>query len=765
MKTLPVLVPQAVRLLLLGLLLLSQGSEVRAQESANTFKVSDSPSRTWSTPDGKFKREGRLVEIFSDRVRLELPDGKTPVVETARLCDADLKFLDGERRRLSEAQSASGEELAPLPSAFEFKSPYSSGQYMVGASIGRFYRRFIGPGEPSDGLPPSNESMHIVTFETIDTAQITPSEWRPKTLRKFSPLKVTSFRTDIGVVQLTGFAASPNSRFFAMSFESAQGFKPDSTETVKPKENVKGLTNSWVEVYDLLARKMLSRHFLEGTKKQVVAIDDTGSVMFIFGEILVLREEVAIADQKRTVELLEEEIVRLRGQLNTIIAAGDSQEEKRLTNLIDGLRQHIDSQMKANNSATEPGAPPKPELPKTELVNAVTVYSIEKDRLVPRENQSIFSIRGIGYEFLGEGRFLRYGTDGEFSVWQLDPLRLLYVGKSERIQLSQDRSQILASLKFSKDYLIDTKSGELLGEVNGTLVSSGKLSPDGTRIARWELAKLVITDPEGEQLDEFYCPISSLGVELSWYDDRTVCLEYGSNRLYVDLTSRITMLGITDRSRSQRSLMTMQARSLANKKGSSNVFEIFQMPGAVEIADLIEQCRSNLPKDLDRGVLLKSGDKVKLTVDFKANESEKQAAVKHVTQLLEERGIIIDPTASDEFQINLEVEKTELGFRSIGGLPGARGNGETAVETKIYRTLALLRQGVVCWAVQQISGEAMPLVFRRDGESLQQAIDRQTIPVEETWSVFNLPKNILMHPNNLPAYWVELTPNGFRSLK
>ncbi|MFN9879407.1 MAG: SHD1 domain-containing protein, partial [Planctomycetota bacterium] len=70
------------------------------------MSVDSSPVRTWSSPDGKFKREGRLVEILGDRVKLEMTDGKSTIAQAAKLSPADQKFIAAERARM-EANSDS----------------------------------------------------------------------------------------------------------------------------------------------------------------------------------------------------------------------------------------------------------------------------------------------------------------------------------------------------------------------------------------------------------------------------------------------------------------------------------------------------------------------------------------------------------------------------------------------------------------------------------------------------------------------------------
>ena len=718
--------------------------EVHAQELKGGLAVSDSPMRTWRTPDGKFTREGKLIELFPDRIRLELPDGKTPVVETGRLCEADLDFLEGERKRLTSALGRPSEKLMPLPPPYQFKSPNPSV-----VSSGGDYRL-------------------QVTLDTYTSVEIRPSDWRPNMLSKFAPMRVTCFRNDLNLVRLTGFAGSPNSRFFAMSFESAWGFDPDALESSDGQKRVAGATHSWIEVYDLVNRKMLGRHFLRGKDRKVKAIDDTGSIILVFDYVAIEEKPDSLLDPNEVKEiqktaLLEtndREIKRLSGLLEQANKEKNLNRIKTLSDVLDRLRQE--------RAAIENGTDEKyfnktkGSSDETERSNAITVYSIENNRLVPKESFS--ASYHDEFEFLDEGKVLQL-YQGGFAVWKLDPLKFLYRGEGNRFKLSLTRDQMIVSDNLSKDFLVDLNKGELLGKVNGTALSTGETSPDGKRVARWELAKLVITDPKGELQDEFYCPLSAFGVEVSWFDNETVCLEYSSNRLFVDLESRITMLCITDRLSSGEILRTVQARRLSTKKGQPYSFEIFQLPGPDMVSQLVEECKQQLPKDLERGVLLKPGDRVRLTTDFQANESEKDHAISHVTKLLETRGIVIDSNASDEFRISVEAQKNELGFRTIGGFDGTRGNGETAVETKVIRTLALVRQGVACWGVQQVSGEAMPLLFRREGESLQQAVDRQAVPGDQSWSTFSLPKHIMMHPRNLPAVWVEITPNGLKRLK
>ena len=70
--------------------------------------VNDSPLRTWSSPDGKFKRQGKLTGISGDQIQLELADGKSITAQAAKLSKPDQEFIDSERERV---QAAGGDSL------------------------------------------------------------------------------------------------------------------------------------------------------------------------------------------------------------------------------------------------------------------------------------------------------------------------------------------------------------------------------------------------------------------------------------------------------------------------------------------------------------------------------------------------------------------------------------------------------------------------------------------------------------------------------
>lgn len=79
---------------------------VAAQVAEALNPLSQTHERTWIDNTGRFKVNGRLIEINSDNVRLLKDNGRTCTVPNGRLCDADEAYVDSIREQIKQSQLA-----------------------------------------------------------------------------------------------------------------------------------------------------------------------------------------------------------------------------------------------------------------------------------------------------------------------------------------------------------------------------------------------------------------------------------------------------------------------------------------------------------------------------------------------------------------------------------------------------------------------------------------------------------------------------------
>lgn len=645
-----------------------QPSEAIAQDDAEVIKVSDSPSRTWSSPDGKFKREGTLVEIMGDRVKLEMEDGKSTVAQAAKLSKADRDFIAAERKRMG----TSGD------------SPFMDEEESGGKSAGT--SSAFSSGKETD-VEIDYASVSVVDLNSEDPADINPKEWDTTPQRKVKSFRIPAYTVHASI---TGFACSPGEKMFAVSLSEPFGVNPnqraDSGGRRSQANSSGGDIKCWVDIVDLETTKTKFRFPLAEENDVVGDVSDDGNLIVTYGGTF-------------------------------------SREPK------------------------------------------IRILSVSNEGLDVQKSWSAAADGGFGVRLKAAGflpgKRLLVDYSNHLLVLNLDPVEPLFkIPKDETDwEISRDRTKAIVE-KQKKRYVVDLKNGECIGVIGGPTSNFGSPSPDGSRLVKFENFALTLRNESGEKLDEFYCPIFWPEPYVNWVDDRTVMLQTPNQQFYVDVDRRVVFLELLSTGGVPASRGGWGVQKM-NDVGAQTV-QVSQVSAQKNVGPNLAEYRQDLPEDADSLLLLKAGDSVRITAQLTADPSQETIARQKLGELLQKRGVTIDPNAANELRLSSSVRNEQVEYRTIGA-PWARGGSETVNVRMVDQAAELIVDGDVVWRAGSTSGPGFMLQMR-EGETAQQAADRQSGNGSAFWASITMPKNLARHPKGGPWNRIVQTPNGYQKM-
>jgi hypothetical protein len=125
--------------------------------------------------------------------------------------------------------------------------------------------------------------------------------------------------------------------------------------------------------------------------------------------------------------------------------------------------------------------------------------------------------------------------------------------------------------------------------------------------------------------------------------------------------------------------------------------------------------------------------------------------------------VSVDPNASNELRVSSGVRNDQVEYRTIGAPPWAGGGTQSVNVRLVDQKVELVVDGEVVWQKASTSGPGFMLQIR-DGESAQQAADRQSGDGAGFWQSITFPKNLARHPQGGPWNRVMQTGNGYQRI-
>ncbi len=649
-----------------------------SQDGNRGIRVADSPLRTWTSSDGKFTVQARLIEITAAEVRLETAQGKLIKVDVAKLSAEDNQFIESAR---SQAGGAENQSMAPGASE-SVGAPETPARFAAGV-----------------GLRPSVADLPTIPLESSHMVSMSSGKWQKPPSR---PVK--SFQVPVPSIhtRVTAFECNRDDGLFAVSFADSFGAviaKPPAAAKGKrpsagplPSLSAEGAVKSWVDLVTLADGKSRGRFPLPNDHTQVGDIDPSGGWILAFDGALETDPQVMILEIQSSAApvRLSWHSTNERGHPNGILAA----------------------RFLANGH----------------------VVTGHRDRLV---------------------------------VWNTDPLEPRFVVKNQAFEwkLAPDRRHATATVQGTM-FEVDLCEGVCTGVFSGSAPagpsgdSNSIVSQDGSRVVSFRPRVITVADASGGLIDEFDVPILWPKSQLSWADEQILQVNSATSTFYVDLANRVVLLEVvstapeTARGQWQTTMQqSAKGRFLLVSRDATDAQDI-------DWAGL----RATLPAKGDGLLVLQPGDRVRLAYELAADPSELAAAEQRIRELLAARQIVIDDSAQDVLKVRSSTATEDVEYRATGAVAGGTGNVARVNVRTTTRAVEFARNGNVVFSLASGTGAAFMLEMRQ-GETAQQAADRESRVGAGFWQSIALPKHVAMHPGGQPWRRLMVTRQGVVELK
>jgi SLA1 homology domain 1, SHD1 len=382
---------------------------------------------------------------------------------------------------------------------------------------------------------------------------------------------------------------------------------------------------------------------------------------------------------------------------------------------------------------------------------SIWLFTADKAQLVPAASWNAKSSSGMMRPNIQDARFL---IDGKIVVNEYDSLTI-WDGKSAKglyrvelagnnWQLASDRRTALLSGTTGR-YEVDLIEGKTLASMQATR-SADVISPDKKHSVEFDRQVVTVRDMEGNVIDEFFIPVNWPQAIVSWVDDRTLSFVLPFSTFFIDIPHRVAMLELSGAgSHGQQSGEGFSENKETGRSGFSiRISPVKTTEPGIGKIDL-ESWRRRLP-DADSLLLFAEGDRVSLSVEFLTEQETAADAERRVREILQDRGVEIDDNARDKLILHTSESTEQVEYQSFGTPPWSDEGSETVNVRRVNRTIRLERDGKVVWSVFGGNGGASPILMLSEGETAQQAVDRQTGNPGDFWKTLSLPKNVAIHP-------------------
>lgn len=682
------------------------------QDSA--IPISGSANRTWTSSDGNFRQEGKLVEIDGDKIRLETPQGKRITAPLPKLSAADKKFVEAERKRVAEDNPFS-EDDEDNPFAAEMDAPSSDSETTrdkheaISVNLSSAKMVNLNSNKPIDLKAERWTSK--VSFSDIEPVQVPVASFHTRVENCFASqdgkILIVSLTDPFGSHSHSGLndglempELPENLRGLADRARGGRGFAnrtqggrdPRNRRPGNPGADRQGMKN-WVELYQLPSGERLSQIPLELEEANAGDYDSQNKTLLVFGGTFHARNIL---------------------QMYKLDGAGASL---------------VKTCQFSNNSGGE-----------------------------PRLNSA---------NYLADGKIV-IGDNGKLLVLKENSLQPLYSISvwGDDWTLSSDRQHALVSHQ-SRQFEVDLINGKCTAAGPGRdRNSSARVpSPDGKKSAELTARVVTIRDAAGKTEDEFYVPIFWPQSQLTWEDERTLRVETPNQLFFVDVPSRVALLEINKRhsQRSKSNEWNIERHSDAD--GTTYLLSSQQALESDSSLPDFKEARASLPDEQDSLLLFKQGDRIALSVQLDSEPGRADEVKNGLKSLLQQRGVIVDDSAVDKLRVVSTVSQENVEYRKFGTPPWDARGTETVTVRRTNNSIELIRDGDVVWAHKNSTGGPGFMLHLQEGETVQQAVDRVTGQSSDFWQSFQLPRHVAVHPQGAGWFRYMATPEGYNLIQ
>lgn len=361
--------------------------------------------------------------------------------------------------------------------------------------------------------------------------------------------------------------------------------------------------------------------------------------------------------------------------------------------------------------------------------------------------------------FLAEGRLLvefpqsLVVLDGQ--SWQ--PVYLV-THDAEDWQLASDRRHALVG-QSGRRYEVDLVSGKCTGVVGepGSVTPEGVVEPQGERVASIKDSVLTLRNSRGEIVEEFQVPVFWPNPTLSWLEDDFLRVDSPHQTHFIDLPRRIVLVEV-----SHSGGTAPNAAWSTEKATRGQNFEIVvsQITAPRQTEPDLQAYRQRITADAESLQILRPGDRVSLSLQLNANPQHAGLIEQRLRDLLTARGVVIDPSASNQLRVTTAQRSEEIEYRRFGSPPWDAQGIEKVQVRAVDQQIEYVLAGQVVWRRGSATGPGF-MLHMKEGESAQQAVDRQTGDGTHFWTSLSFPRQICRHPNGQAWFRLTKTASGF----
>jgi SLA1 homology domain 1, SHD1 len=351
----------------------------------------------------------------------------------------------------------------------------------------------------------------------------------------------------------------------------------------------------------------------------------------------------------------------------------------------------------------------------------------------------------------------------ELIVWKTSPVKPLYSfsNSDANWRLASDRRHALVEHSGRK-FEVDLIGGQCTGVLGGEASDIGGVpSPDSSRLAALKDGVVTLRDASGNVRDEFYAPVFWPSPTISWHDDRTLRVDSPHQTHFVDLDNRVVLLEVTNTGAQESGDGWTVDKQQDRGRWYITVRQATQTSS--QLPDL-DKCRNNLPPTPESLLVLNDGDRVAIQLELESDPSLGGAAEKAIRKLLKTRGVEVDDDAEDVLRLRSSAREEQVEYRGFGVPPWRDGGAETVNVRTVTSAIELVRDGKVIWSRSSATGPGF-MLHMQEGETAQQAADRQAGNPADFWKNLALPRHVAAHPNGGAWCKVIKTANGYEVIE
>jgi hypothetical protein len=636
---------------------------VIAQEKQEKVEIADSPSRKWSSSDGRFSVEGTLIESAGDKIRIQSKD-RVVTAPLNRLNAADQKFVKEEIKRAKTAAENPFMDEGETPEKNPFEEDAGSPPKSAGSNVDPDFTRAEG-----------------ILLDSDTEANLSAKHWQPLSRKPVSKFRVPAFSIHSSI---SGSASNISESLFAISLHEPFGveLKGGSKQN---RPGASGGVKSWVDLVDLPSGKSRGRFPLPSERTVVGDVSEDAK--------RVLTYDGTFAQDPKL----------------QVFEIGDRQ-----LNLVSSAQSKgPDGRQQAANSAK---------------------FLADNKILVEFSGQLVV-------------------FDG--STWE--PLWTIANDGSDW-QLASDRRHALVG-QSGRRYEVDLLAGKCTGMVGkpGAVTAEGVAEPNGERIASFKDSVLTLRNPQGEVIDEFQIPVFWPNATLSWLENDFIRANSPHQTHFIDLKHRIALIEVHNFG-STPSNSAWSAEKV--NQGQDHFVLVTQVAEQRQLAPDLEAYRKRIKADAESLLILKKGDKVSLSVRLEAHPEHAGLIEKRLKEILTARGVEIDDSATSQLRVTSSQRNEEVSYRRFGAPPWDANAIEKVQVRAVDQSIEYALDGQVVWRRGSASGPGF-MLHMKEGESAQQAVNRQTGDGTYFWNSLMLPRNIARHPNGQAWFRLTKTDKGY----